>query len=214
MQFVHKGDHPGETSIRFLPTIDMDPGNTTCIYSTLHYVAKIAKKQKSNPILIFDQPLYWKSLMIVESEAEESPLKFIVLKLGGLHMLISFLGSIGYTMADSGLCEVFETIFVKNAVVHLLSDKAISRSIRGYLIVDAVLNGLLLTKGLKKSGGGKIRNSKSNTDSDGPLNLEATSEMLPYFAATGHITNGVHAQAAVNIDNARHIGNQILENMA
>ena len=49
--------------------------------------------------------------MIVESEPEESPLKFIVLKLGGLHMLISFLGSIGYTMADSGLCEVFETIF-------------------------------------------------------------------------------------------------------
>ena len=291
MQFVHKGDHPGESSIRFLPTIDMDPGNTTCIYSTLHYVAKIAKKQKSNPILIFDQPLYWKSLMIVESEPEESPLKFIVLKLGGLHMLISFLGSIGYTMADSGLCVVLETIFVKNAVVHLLSDKAISRSIRGYLIVDAVLNGLLLTKGLKKSGGGKIRNSKSNTDSEpdpgiklredmkdlieqvmnggqvenlcnnqivareesvlvsqkaelqssrtaklwiqcmdmvdilrkfiqaermgnGPLNLEATSEMLPYFTATGHITNGVHAQAAVNIDNARHIGNQILENMA
>ena len=49
---------------------------------------------------------------------------------------------------------------------------------------------------------------------NGPLNLEATSEMLPYFAATGHITNGVHAQATVNIDNARHIGNQILENMA
>ena len=125
MQFVHKGDHPGESSIRFLPTIDMDPGNTTCIYSTLHYVAKIAKKQKSNPILIFDQPLYWKSLMIVESEPEESPLKCIVLKMGGLHMLISFLGSIGYTMADSGLCEVFETIFVKNAVVHLLPGKAI-----------------------------------------------------------------------------------------
>ena len=122
-----------------------------------------------------------------------------------------------------------------------------------------------MTKGLKKSGGGKIRNSKSNTDSEpdpgiklredmkdlieqvmnggqvenlcnnqivarvesvlvsqkelqssrtaklwiqcmdmvdilrkfiqaermgnGPLNLEATSEMLSYFAATGHITN-------------------------
>ncbi len=29
-----------------------------------------------------------------------------------------------------------------------------------------------------------------------------------------NITNGVHAQATVNIDNARHIGYQILENMA
>ena len=29
-----------------------------------------------------------------------------------------------------------------------------------------------------------------------------------------NITHGVHAQATVNIDNARHIGNPFLENMA
>ena len=68
-------------------------------------------------------------------------------------------------------------LVVKNAVVHLLSGKAISRSIRGYLIVDAVLNGLLLTKGLKKSGGGKIRNSKSNTDSEPDPGIKLREDM-------------------------------------
>ena len=36
MQMVHKGEHPGEASILFLPTIDLNPDDLTCINSTLN----------------------------------------------------------------------------------------------------------------------------------------------------------------------------------
>jgi hypothetical protein len=32
MQMIYDGDHPGQSSTIFLPTIDMDPSNETCIY--------------------------------------------------------------------------------------------------------------------------------------------------------------------------------------
>ena len=85
MQLVHRGNHPPKASISFLPMIDMDPTNQTCIYSTLSYVAEHAKKHSATPILTFDQPLWWKSFMIVQDEPSESPLKNIILMMGGLH---------------------------------------------------------------------------------------------------------------------------------
>ena len=39
MQLVHHGVYPGQSSITFLPMINMDPTNASCIYSTLHFVA-------------------------------------------------------------------------------------------------------------------------------------------------------------------------------
>ena len=39
MQLVHHGEYPCQSSITFLPMIDMDPTNASCMYSTLHFVA-------------------------------------------------------------------------------------------------------------------------------------------------------------------------------
>ena len=38
MQMVHQVDHPQPSSVMFLPMIDLDPNDPTCIYSTLNYV--------------------------------------------------------------------------------------------------------------------------------------------------------------------------------
>ena len=38
MQTISKGSHPGKSSVTFLPMIDMDPTNMSCIYSTLKFV--------------------------------------------------------------------------------------------------------------------------------------------------------------------------------
>ena len=59
---------------------------------------------------------------------------------------MSFLGCIGYLMAGSGLQEVLELIYASNAVVHMLSGKAIARAVWAHLIVDAALNALVLAK--------------------------------------------------------------------
>ncbi|EDO33944.1 predicted protein [Nematostella vectensis] len=138
--------HPGKSSVLFFLMIDLNPSDMSCIYSTLKFVCYRAKRYGFAPVLTFDQPLYWKALTIIENEPEDSELRPIVLRLGALHLHMSFLGSIGHLMAGSGLKDVFELIYAKNAVTHMLTGKAISRAIRGHLLVNSALNAMLASK--------------------------------------------------------------------
>ena len=63
-------------------------------------------------------------------------------------MEMSFLGSIGHLMAGSGIKELFEMIYAPKAVEQIMSGKAISRAVRAHLLLEAVLNGLLLSKSM------------------------------------------------------------------
>jgi hypothetical protein len=51
-------------------------------------------------------------------------------------------------MASTGLQDLLELIYAPNAVVHMLSGKAIARAVRGHFIVDAALNALMLADAL------------------------------------------------------------------
>ena len=145
MQAVHSGSHPGMSSIVFLPIINMDPTNMSCIYSTLHFLCDQARKCNTAPIITFDQPLWWKSRTIIDNESTSSELKSIVLRLGGLHVQMSFLGCIGHLMTDSGLKELLQVIYAENAVGHILKGAAVSRAIRGHILVIAALHHILLS---------------------------------------------------------------------
>ena len=100
------------------------------------------------PVITFDQPLWWKSLAIQLSQPEGSPIRRLILRLGAFHVEISFLGSNGHLMAGSGIKELFEMINAPKAVEQILSGKAISRAVRAQILLDAVLNGLLLSKSM------------------------------------------------------------------
>lgn len=58
-------------------------------------------------------------------------------------MEMSFLGCIGHLMAGSGLQELLQIIYAENAVRHMLTVKAISKALRGQLLVVAALNTML-----------------------------------------------------------------------
>ena len=45
-------------------------------------------------------------------------------------------------MADSGLKELLEVIYASNAVDNMLTGKAISRAVRGHMLVNAALNAM------------------------------------------------------------------------
>jgi hypothetical protein len=143
MQLLHHGQHPGKASVTFLPMIDLDPSDASCIYSTLKFVATQAQLYGVTPVLTFNQPLYWKALNILQSQPDDNELKQIVLRLGEFHMQMSFLGSIGHLMAGSGLQELLEVVYAGNTVCHMTA-KAISRAVRGHMLVDAALNTILL----------------------------------------------------------------------
>ena len=124
--------------------IDLDPNDPSCIYSTLKFVSSQAGKYNVTPVLTFDQPLYWKALTIIRSQPPGNALKDVVLRLGGIHIEMSFLGSIGNLMAGSGLQEVLQVVYASNTVNHMLSGKAVSRTLRGHLLVEAALHTILL----------------------------------------------------------------------
>ena len=173
MQLVHCGNHPGKSSVTFLPMIDMNPSDVTCIYSTLKYVCEHAHRHDVTPILTFDQPLWWKALAIIVTEPVGSNLRDIVLRLGGFHTEMSFLGCIGHLMAASGLQELLELIYASNAVVHMLTGKAIARAVRAHLLVDAALNALVLASTFNVPLLGHLDDSESE-DVDTDEVMEAT----------------------------------------
>ena len=119
------------------------------------------------PVITFDQPLWWKALLIVKQEPEDSHLKSIVVRLGGFHTEMSFLGSVGHLMAGSGLSQILECIYA--SVEHLMSGKAISRAVRGHLLVDRVLTGLLLEKVLNTPFGITIGDPADNNNNNQEL---------------------------------------------
>ena len=143
MQMIWKGEYPGPSSVTFLPMIDLNPSDVSCIYSTMLFIRKQAKCYNFTPVLTFDQPLWWRGMSILHNEPEDSSLKQLVLRLGAFHMEMNFLGSIGHLMTGSGLQELLELIYADQAVTHMLSGKAVQRAFHGHCLVDNTLNAIL-----------------------------------------------------------------------
>ncbi|GBM15552.1 hypothetical protein AVEN_8931-1 [Araneus ventricosus] len=79
-------------------------------------------------IVTFDQPLYSKAREIVAAAPQECDLSKIVIKLGGFHLLSSFIGAIGYIMQGSGIKEVLSLICAPNSLDKMLTGHAYARA--------------------------------------------------------------------------------------
>ena len=141
-------EHPGKTSELFLPMIDLKPSDPTCVRSTSEYIATQAEKMNQDPILTFDQQLWWVAMMVIESQPETSELRRIILMLGGFHEEMSDLGSIGNVMDGSGIKEALSTVYAEGSVEAMLSGKAVARAFRGHQLLDTALNIFTLSKAL------------------------------------------------------------------
>ena len=137
-------EHPGKANIVFLPMIDLSASNETCIYSTLNFIATQGTRYGFTPTVTFDQPLWWKAMEIIANSSNGCPTRNIVLKLGGFHTLMSFVGCIGHIMDGTGLRDVLEEIYASNTTPHLLSGKAISRAVRCLILIESALHVILL----------------------------------------------------------------------
>ena len=126
-------DFNKEARINFLPMIDLNPGDESCIYSALKFITEEAKKFGILvPCVTFDQPLWLKAIGIIA----ETGLK-IVARLGGFYTTISFPGNIGKLMAGSSTEELLVEVYAENSMEHMLSGKAVSRFLRGHLRVES-----------------------------------------------------------------------------
>ena len=100
--------------------------------------------------ITFDQPLFTKALEI--SKAAEMN---TVIRSGGFHLLMLFLGGIGTIMEDCRLAE--ETIHVPNIVVHMLESKTYARTLRCHLLIETSPTQISLNEVIVDEK--KIRNS-------------------------------------------------------
>jgi len=140
MQHIATGGQSGISSVVLLPIVDLNPSDPSCIYSTLRFVVKQASLLNVTvPCITFDQPLWVKAVEISKASSLN-----VFCRLGGFHMLMSYLGSIRTVMAGSGLTEVLELCYGSNTVNHMMSGKAVSRALRGLLMVDAALQVVIL----------------------------------------------------------------------
>ena len=140
MQRYVSGNHPGQSDVNFLPIINLNPSDESCIYSTLLFVIHQAQQLNiETPCITFDQPLFIKAFEISQSKNLH-----IVVRLGGFHLLMSFLGGIATIMDGSGLREAMEMIYAPHTVNHMLDGKAYARAVRCHFLIEASLKHTLI----------------------------------------------------------------------
>ena len=145
MEAVNNSEDFDTTSIRFLPFLNLKATSSDAINSVLHFAADSCRKaNKSVTCVTFDQPLYWKAREILSSTENRLILDNVFLRLGGFHLLMSFMGSIGYIMAGSGLKEVWETVYAPKSTEKMMTGHSFARALRAHLLTHAALGQLLL----------------------------------------------------------------------
>ena len=129
----------GKHQVEFLPFVDMDPNNLSTVYTTLMFVIDECKNNGIEPVVTFDQPLWLKSMMIKKKENLS-----ITILLGNFHTQMSYLGSIDYVMKNSGILELFSTIYAENSAKKMLEGKQYERAMRAHNLLLTVLKKVIL----------------------------------------------------------------------
>ncbi len=131
-------DHPYDKSgIEILHFINQDPTNPNTIYSAMCFVQRLSDKYDLGMCPVtFDQPLYIKAAEIVQASPDLSK---ICVWLGGFHLLMSYMGSIGYIMGGSRLDALWESVYEPNTVIHMMTGHAYAHALHAHLLSSAAI---------------------------------------------------------------------------
>ena len=83
--------------------------------------------------------LYAKACELVATSGIDGDLSSVVVRLGGFHLLMSFMGAVGYIMSGSGLDDIWGTVYAKASVVHMLTGHAYARALRAHFMTQLAL---------------------------------------------------------------------------
>jgi len=174
MQSVCDGEHPGACHIEFLSLVDKNPADYDCIFSTLLYVSDQAKSLGLPSVCItFDQPLYVKALDVVFKAQLD-----VVVRLGGFHTMMSYMGSVGHIMRGSGIEDILLLLFGENTIEYVLSGKAYAKAIRSHFLIQTALKQLLLQY---------LSNTNAEDDDCNTQTVSINDDTEPLSLAESHI---------------------------
>lgn len=128
--------------IEILPFLNHDPNHADTIYSALAYAQSLAEKHQLGVCPVtFDQPLYIKAAEIVQASPD---LTNPIVRLGGFHLVMSYMGAIGYIMSGSGLQGQWETVYATNSIKHMMTGHAYAHALRAHMLSAVSIVSLML----------------------------------------------------------------------
>ena len=142
MEEIHDGEEYVLSRLIPLPFVMAKATDLDTIYTVLYQAQLKCIKLKQRHIFVtFDLPLYIKAMEVKASCPE---FENVLIRIGGFHWLMSFMGCIGSIMEGSGLQDVLNTVFALGSVDKILSGHAYARAVRAFSLINTVLASLIL----------------------------------------------------------------------
>ncbi|KAL8573646.1 hypothetical protein ACOMHN_007199 [Nucella lapillus] len=134
-------------TIRYLSFIHAPPTDLSTIYTTLLKLVAVAEKLRQPHILVTgDLAIYLKAQQILWSKPESLAGK-VTMRLGGMHLLMAFIASIGKLFGDGGLLQLLTAtdVYADATARQMLEGKQLNRAVRGIKLVLEALSHVYLT---------------------------------------------------------------------
>ena len=145
MEELTSGHSYSTSLVICLPFVNSPPTNYDTIYTVLSTAAEKCKAHNQNCCFVtFDQPLFIKARDIVASVGSQSDVGAVIVRLGGFHLLMSFMGAVGFIMEGGGLQGLFSLVFAAASTKKMMTGHAYSRALRGHILAHLALAKLIL----------------------------------------------------------------------
>ena len=205
-----------ETSVAYSPLIDMVPSDHSTIMTAMIESRGITKHTgQSMTVSTADQQLYRVAVNVVWVYPELSD--DFVLRSGSMHTLMSFVGSVGALMGNSGLKEVLKAAF--RGVTQMSTGKNFPQNTRALRMVAEELFQPIISRAesheylvsILEKEATKSRTTKvwvgflprhicadyddlqyvrAEREAEWSLHLWVMQQIIPYFFAAGHVNYG------------------------
>ena len=205
-----KEEEPGSaTRFLFGPLIDAPPSHPDTVLTTLLYIEWFMKQHNVNNCHVSaDMQLYKVVMQIKRSYPDRW--RHLIVRPGGMHVLMSFVGCIGNLMCSSGLEEILNAGF--KGVANMLLGKVWPKALRGLrMVVEALLQPFIISGATTLSSLEEVLENargsrtgrlwvdclikpvsilllyiRAEREGNWLLHLHSLQRMLPYFFAAGH----------------------------
>ena len=166
MKSIYNSEGKEANHIEYQPIIDGDPNDHSTIYTAL---LRCIEKEKPNiSVITFDLPLWLKSVDIILSR--NLP---IIPRIGGFHLLKSFLGTFGAIFADSGLRDIVQLIYPDEIDADSINNgNSYDKAIRAHLmqpIIQHVVTQKMFKDAELSVMERSVNNASNNQNGDVPI---------------------------------------------
>ena len=134
-------------TVQYMPFIRASPSDLSTIYTSLLQLTKLAEELGQSHILVTaDLAIYSKAQQIIWSKPETLDGK-VTMRMGGMHITMAFLASIGKVFVDGGLFDIITEsgVYAEATARQLLQGKQLARGVRCIKLVSEALFRLFLT---------------------------------------------------------------------